>query len=118
MNIETVREYCLSHQGVTEDSAFGPDIILFRIENKIFAAIDLERPDRVVFRAEAADSTALRERYNAVQEAYHWNKTYWNEALFNLDLDDSGLLQLLDQSLASIVRKLPKRLREKYAAYC
>ena len=47
MNIETVREYCLSLPLVTEDTAFGPDYILFRVYNKIFACLDLTRPDRV-----------------------------------------------------------------------
>ena len=44
MNIETVREYCLSLPLVTEDTAFGPDYILFRVYNKIFACLDLTRP--------------------------------------------------------------------------
>ena len=35
MNIEQVREYCLALPGVTEDSPYGPDMIVFRIERKI-----------------------------------------------------------------------------------
>ena len=36
MNIEQVREYTLSLAGVTEDQAFGEDILNFRLEGKIF----------------------------------------------------------------------------------
>ena len=36
MNIEEVREYTLSLPGVTEDQAFGEDILNFRLEGKIF----------------------------------------------------------------------------------
>ena len=36
MNIEQVREYTLSLLGVTEDQAFGEDILNFRLEGKIF----------------------------------------------------------------------------------
>lgn len=32
MNIEEVREYALSMPGATEDQAYGPDWVLFRIE--------------------------------------------------------------------------------------
>ena len=36
MNIEDIRNYCLAKPLATEDSAFGPDGILFRVYNKIF----------------------------------------------------------------------------------
>ena len=39
MNIEQVREYTLSLPGVTEDQAFGEDIINFRLEGKIFVCL-------------------------------------------------------------------------------
>ena len=53
MNIEEVRQYCLSKPLATEDTAFGPEGILFRIYNKIFAYLDLERPDLVVVKCDA-----------------------------------------------------------------
>ena len=39
MNIEQVREYTLSLPGVTEDQAFGDDILNFRLEGKIFVCL-------------------------------------------------------------------------------
>ena len=39
MNIEQVREYTLSLLGVTEDQAFGDDILNFRLEGKIFVCL-------------------------------------------------------------------------------
>ena len=39
MNIEQVREYTLSLLGVTEDQAFGDDILNFRLEGKIFVCV-------------------------------------------------------------------------------
>ena len=39
MNIEEVREYTLSLPGVTEDQAFGEDILNFRLEGKIFVCL-------------------------------------------------------------------------------
>ena len=39
MNIEQVREYTLSLTGVTEDQAFGDDILNFRLEGKIFVCL-------------------------------------------------------------------------------
>ena len=48
MNIQTVRQYCLAKPLATEDSAFGPEGVLFRVYKKIFACIDLEKPYLVV----------------------------------------------------------------------
>ena len=39
MNIEQVREYTLSLNGVTEDQPFDDDIITFRLEGKIFVCL-------------------------------------------------------------------------------
>ena len=41
MNIEQIREYTLSLPGVTEDQAFGEDILNFRLEGKIFQIPDI-----------------------------------------------------------------------------
>ena len=41
MNIEQVREYTLSINGVTEDQPFGDDIITFRIEGRYSSAFGL-----------------------------------------------------------------------------
>lgn len=39
MNVQEVREFALSLYGVTEDQAFGEDIINFRLEGKIFVCL-------------------------------------------------------------------------------
>jgi len=49
MNLEEVREYCLSLPGVTEDSPYGPDMIVFRIEERYFLHMPLEYADQRCF---------------------------------------------------------------------
>lgn len=44
MNIEDIRNYCLAKPLATEDSAFGPDGILFRVHNKILLTLTLTDP--------------------------------------------------------------------------
>ena len=88
MNIEDIRNYCLAKPLATEDSAFGPDGILFRVYNKIFAYIDLDRPDLVVTKCNPDYAIALRDKYNGIRGAWHWNKKYWNEVMFDTDVPD------------------------------
>ena len=42
MNVESVRDYCLSLPLATEDFPFDETTLVFRILGKIFAMIDLE----------------------------------------------------------------------------
>ena len=44
MNIEEVREYCLSLPGTEEAMPYGEDWVVFRVGGKIFLHIWLEAP--------------------------------------------------------------------------
>lgn len=116
MDIETIRTYCLSKPLATEDTAFGPEGILFRVYNKIFAYLDLERPDLVVLKCDPDYAIELRDAYSGIQGAWHWNKKYWNEVRFETDVPDQLILSLIDHSLSEVLKKLSKRLQNEYAA--
>ena len=109
MNIENVREYCMSKRGATEDTAFGPDLVLFRICNKIFACIDLTRPHLVILKMTAENAIDLRERYRGINGAWHWNKKYWSEIDLTSDVDDSLVKSLLDDSYNNVRAHLPQK---------
>ena len=42
MNVEEIREYCLSLPLATEDFPFDESILAFRVLGKVFAMIDLD----------------------------------------------------------------------------
>lgn len=109
MNIELIREYCLSKADTTEDSAFGPENVLFRICDKIFAAIDLERPDMIVVKCEPERAITLRDTYNGIRPAWHWNKRHWIEVAFNSDVSDAMVRELVENSYRLVVNRLPKK---------
>lgn len=110
MNIELVRSYCLSKPGTTEDSAFGPEGILFRICGKIYAYLDLERPDQVVLKCNPDYAISLRDRYAGISGAWHWNKKHWNEVHFEEGISDKLVYELIDHSYSEVVNTLPKKL--------
>ena len=43
MNIEDARIYCLGKENATEDFPFDETTLAFRVENRIFAIVDLEK---------------------------------------------------------------------------
>ena len=116
MDIEIIRAYCLSKPLATEDSAFGPEGLLFRVYGKIFAYLDLDRPDLVVVKCDPDRAVELRDRYAGVVPAWHWNKKYWNELHFDTDVPDEVILSLIDHSLDEVLKKLPKKTRLEYAS--
>ena len=115
MNIEEVREFCLSLPGVTEDSPYGPDMIVFRIEGKIFLHLPLEYADpRICIKLPPEKGVDLRERYSAIRGAFHLNKTHWNEILIEHTFYREQLESWIVESYQIVFNKLPKRLRDKY----
>lgn len=111
MNVESFRECCLALPQVTEDMPFDDTVLVFRLKNKIFAAIILDKPELVVMKCDPEKAQELRERYSAVEEAHHWNKKYWNQIWLNRDVDDSLLQELVGHAWDEVNKKLPKKDR-------
>ena len=69
MNIESIRDYCLSLPATGEDMAFGDDYLLLRVCGRIFACLNLARPDYLVLKADADYAADLRDRYAEIGRA-------------------------------------------------
>lgn len=113
MNIEDIRQYCLSKPYATEDFPFDDEILAFRVMNKIFACINLNHPDWFCLKCDPDYALELRERYPSITGAWHWNKKYWNQLASGSDLSDAMVRHLIDHSYHEVIRKLPKRLRSQ-----
>lgn len=122
MDIEQVRGYTLSINGVTEDQPFGDDIITYRIEGKIFLCLWLgggkhdmkgNTEPRFVLKLTPDRNEELREHYSAILPAWHWNKKHWSDVYYE-QLEDSLVTGLIKESYDLVVSKLPKALRQKY----
>lgn len=115
MNIEEVRQYCLTLPGVTEDMPYGDDMVVFRIEGKIFLHLPLEYAEpRMSIKLPPEVGEELRDSYGAITAAYHLNKRHWNDIRILQPFSDDQLRAWIDQSYNLVLSKLPKALREKY----
>lgn len=121
MNIEHVREYTLSINGVTEDQPFGDDILTFRLEGKIFVCLWLgggkhdmkDGQPRLALKLTPERNEELRDHYSAILPAWHWNKKHWSDVYYE-QLDDVLVESLIKESYLLVVSKLPKAVRYKY----
>ncbi len=120
MDIEQVRDFTLSLFGVTEDQPFGDDNVTFRVEGKIFLCLWLgsgryEMRDgmrRFACKLSPERNEELREQYEAVTPAFHWNKKHWSDVFYE-QLEPELVMTLIKESYELIVSKLPKAVREK-----
>ena len=122
MNIEQVRDYVLSLYGVTEDQAFGEDIVNFRLEGKIFVCLWLgggkydmkESPGpRLALKLLPERNEELRAQFSAVQPAWHWNKKHWSDVYFQ-QVETAHVQAWIQESYRLVASKLPKALRQQY----
>lgn len=113
MNIEDARLYCLSLQGATEDFPFDEDTLVFRVENKIFACVSLTNTKWFCLKCDADRAIELRDAYQAIEPAWHWNKKYWNQLDIE-QLPDNMVCELISHSYDEVLKKLPRIIRKKY----
>ncbi len=114
MNIESIREYCLSLPLATEAFPFDERTLAFCIFDKIFACVDLERPEWVTMKCNADYAVELREEHSEIEGAWHWNKKYWNQVNLYGSLEDDFILGLIRHSYSEVVKKLKKQVRMEH----
>jgi predicted DNA-binding protein (MmcQ/YjbR family) len=118
MNIEILRTYCLSLHNTTESFPFGPDILVFKVEEKMFGLIPLDGSEpSFTLKCDPEQVIILRDRYCAVEPAFHFNKRYWNTIYLNRDMPSEDILRWVNHSYAEVIAKLPKRTQALYAEY-
>lgn len=114
MDIEKIREYCLSFPEVTEEFPFDEVNLVFKVAGKIFLILPLDAvPFSVMVKCDPALAIDLRERYEDVVPGYHMNKKYWNTVYLSDRLDDDLIKSWIFHSYKEVIKKMPKYKREQ-----
>ena len=75
MDLADLREYCLRKPGASEETPFGPDVLVFKVGGKMFALATLDEvPPRANLKCDPDLALDLRGRYEQVRPGYHMNK--------------------------------------------
>ena len=116
MHIEDFRDYCLLKTGVTEETPFGPDTLVFKVGGKIFALTDLTTFASINLKCDPERATELREQYDYVLPGFHMNKKHWNTVLMGTGVSAALLRELIDHSYDLVRASLPRVVRAGLAA--
>ena len=114
MDIESIREYCIRKKAVTECFPFDEYNLVFKVVDRMFALINLENPDRIFLKCEPEYAIELRDRYNGIEGAFHFNKKHWNQVYVESDVSDSLIKELIDHSYNEVIKKFTRKQREQY----
>lgn len=111
MNIESFRAYCLAKPGVTEETPFGPETLVFKVMGKMFSLTGVDTFSHIALKVEPEVGAELREQYDSVVPAYHMNKKHWMNVRMDGGVPDKLVKQWIDNSYGLVVAGLPKKVR-------
>jgi len=115
MNIEELRDYCLSKPAVTESFPFDESTLVFKVAGKMFLLTDLVDAFSMNVKNTPEKVIELREQYPSVLPGYHMNKIHWITVMINGSIVDSLIRQWIDESYDVIISGFSKKERDLFS---
>ena len=110
MDYDTLCAYLEQKPGARRDMPFGPDVLVIKVLNKMFALIAWQDdPLTVVLKADPVDAIILRRQYAAVKPGYHMNKQHWNTVTLDGSVPDAEVKRMIDDSYTLVVGGMTRR---------
>ena len=109
MNIEELRDHCLSMKGATEDFPFDEFTLVLKVQGKMFGLIPLDNPEtQITLKCDPERAIELRDEYETITAAWHFNKKHWNTVHIEPSISKSLLTELIQHSYDLVVAGLPE----------
>lgn len=114
MDIEALRDYCLSLPLAIECLPFDDTTLVFKVEGKIFLFLGLDYPGlRFNVKCDPDYALELRDAYAEVEPGFHCNKKHWNTVSVTNRLPDDVVKGWVLHSYCEVVKKFNRLQREK-----
>lgn len=116
MNVEELREYCLSLPDTKENRPWiEPQysmLATFTIGDKWYCLVNLDK--KFIDVKCAPEMVAkMQNKYEGAFPAWHMNKEHWLGLKLDSDIPDSVIRSLLKDGYEQIVSKLPRKTRDE-----
>ncbi len=109
MDIEQLRDYCLTKADAEECFPFGPDTLVYKANGKIFLLASISKqPFQFNVKCDPEQAIDLREQYASVMPGYHMNKKWWNTVIIDGTLSTAMLKEFIDASYNLITKRKKK----------
>lgn len=113
MNIEELREFCLSLRASEESFPFDDEILVFSVKGKMFCLVNIVKYEFINLKCDPEEAIELREQYPEVTAGWHMNKKHWNSVYINGKISNNLLKKWIANSYNLVVKGLPKKIQEE-----
>lgn len=107
MNVEEIRDFCIAFPATTEGFPFGEDLLVFKVNGKIFLILPLNEAS-VQFNAKCDPEKAIELRIeypNNILPGYHMNKKHWNTVIIDNRLSTELLKEMITASYQLVCKR-------------
>ena len=112
--IEAIHKTLLGFPETTEETPFGPEVLVYKVAGKMFATMSPDEfPVRMNLKCDPEKAVELRDGHSAILPGYHMNKKHWNTLVLDGTLPDTLVSELIEHSFDCVVRGLPARIRNR-----
>ena len=116
MNIEDLRNYCLSLTAVTENMPWTQPqysmLVTFSVGDKWFCLLDAEKKF-IDVKSDPEKIQDILAHYKGAFPAWHMNKEHWIGITLDSDVPDSLIKELLEEGYKAVAHHLPKKIKEE-----
>jgi predicted DNA-binding protein (MmcQ/YjbR family) len=112
LTFDELRQCCLQKPAAEETTPFGPEALVYKVMNKMFALLPFEPPREapltISLKVNPYVGQHLREAWPAVTAAYHMNKRHWIQVAMDGSVPDELVREWIDESYALVVKGLTR----------
>ena len=114
MDLSDVCAHCMSLPLVEETLPFEPDVLAYKVADKLFAlTVPDDFPARVNLKCDPDRAVELRDEYSGIIPGYHMNKRHWNTVILDGSLPGKLVRELIDHSYQLVVASLTAKARKE-----
>jgi len=118
MNVEIIRDHCLSKKAVTESFPFDEHVLVFKVLGKMFVLAPLNQWEKgeasINLKCDPEYTDELRATYESVYAGPYVGNRHWNTvSIYRGELSQKFILELVDHSYDMVVKGMTKKLREE-----
>ena len=118
MNIEQLRDYCITKKAVTEHFPFDDNVLVFKVLGKMFLLTGMDSWEKgeaaINLKCNPDYAIELRNEYESVEPGYHMSKKHWNTLrIYKGEIPKKLIFELIDHSYDLIINSLPKKTRDQ-----
>ena len=115
-DLERLRTTLLALPETTEETPFGPEVLVYKVAGKMFATMTPDEvPVRMNLKCDPDRALELRDAHAAILPGYHMNKRHWNTLELEGSLSDAFVEELIRRSFERVLAGHSKKIRERIA---